>query len=430
MRKLGFLGYMVLALLGLGGCGGGTPPPPNSITLTVVDAQNVGYAAAYQVGTGPWTSFTFSGTHTYTLNLGGSSKYGVAVRCNSVIPGSPPEVHVIQATNAELTNPKVTCSSPAPSTVNYTLTVDVTSVPGIASGDLVVVSGQGFQSSGLVTQSGSNYTATVNLSAQAASQDLVLAVVEQPVGSFANVRAAKVLRNVTISNGGSSSYMFTSGDVLATANISVAVPAGFTPTYRYVEVYALSSDNKGWGPVGGTSNPAVTNFPYRPVSGFASGDRYVATAFAGDSFNVLERFKGFTTGNASLTLPNPWPTGSLTVTRQAHPTVSGLAYTDPNLRAYGVELEDSSLIYQVTLSKGWLGSTTSYAVPDLSSQLTYTPFASSTTVNVSVSAILSPQAVLGLDSNDPASFSATTDIALVHATNQYIQSGTGSITLP
>ncbi len=71
-----------------------------------------------------------------------------------------------------------------------------------------------------------------------------------------------------------------------------------------------------------------------------------------------------------------------------------------------------------------------HAAPDLSSQLTYIPFASSTTVYVSVSAIFSPQAVLGLDSNNPASFSAITDIALVHATNQYTQSGTGSITLP
>ncbi|WP_114312155.1 hypothetical protein [Thermus caldifontis] len=182
--------------------------------------------------------------------------------------------------------------------------------------------------------------------------------------------------------------------------------------------------------MGDANGTAVTNFPYRPVSGFASGDRYVAMAVAGDNSNVLERFKGFTAGNASLTLPNPWPTGSLTVTCEAHPTVSGLAYTDPNLRAYGVELKDSSLIYQVTLSKGWLGSATSYGVPDLSSQLAYTPFASFTTVYVSVSAILSPQPVLGLDSSDPASFSATTDISLVHAIDSYTQSGTGSISLP
>lgn len=430
MKALGVIFLGILALLGLVGCGGGTPPPPNSITLTVLDSQNVGYAAAYQVGSGSWTVFTPSSTHTYTFSLSGNSKYGVAVRCNSVVPGNPPEVHVIQATNAELANPKVTCSGPNPSTVSYTLTVDVTNVPGIASGDLVVVSGQGFQPPGSVTQSGINYTATVNLSAQVGIQDLVLAVVAQPPTNPANVRAAKVLRNVNISNGGSSSYTFISGDVLATANVSVTLPTGFTPTYGQASMFYLSNDNKGWGLVGGASGTAAANFPYRPVAGFASGDRYVVLAVAGNSSNVLERFKGSTAGSVSLTLPNPWPASSVAVTCEAHPTVSGLAYTDPNLRAYGIELEDSTLIYQTTLSKGWLGGATIYTVPDLSSQLGYTPFAPLTTVYVSVSSVVASHPVLNLDSNDPASFTATTDISLIHAIGQYVQSGVGSISLP
>ncbi|MBW6394445.1 peptidase S8 and S53 subtilisin kexin sedolisin [Thermus sp. SYSU G05001] len=436
MKALGVICLGVLALLGLVGCGGGTPPPPNSITLTVLDSQNVGYAAAYQVGSGSWTVFTPSSTHTYTFSLSSNSKYGVAVRCNSVVPSNPPEVHVIQATNAELANPKVTCSGPNPSTVSYTLTVDVTNVPGIASGDLVMVSGQGFQSSGsfqssgIVTQSGTTYTASVSLNAQAGSQDLVVAVVEQPLANPVNLRATKVLRNVNVSSGGSSSYTFTSGDVLATANVSVTLPTGFTPTYGQASMFYLSNDNKGWGLVGDASGTAAANFPYRPVAGFASGDRYVVLAVAGNSSNVLERFKGSTGGSVSLTLPNPWPASSVAVTCEAHPTVSGLAYTDPNLRAYGIELEDSTLIYQTTLSKGWLGGTTTYTVPDLSSQLGYTPFAPLTTVYVSVSAVVASHPVLNLDSNDQASFTATTDISLIHAIGQYVQSGVGSISLP
>lgn len=430
MRKISLLGLAVLVLLGVAGCGGGTPPPPNSITLTVVDAQNVGYAAAYQVGSGSWATFPFSNTHIYTFSLSGNSDYGVAVRCNPVVPGNPPEVHVIQATNAELANPKVTCSSPNPSTVNYTLTVDVTNVPGIANGDLVVVSGQGFQSAGVVAQSGSNYTASVNLTAQAGSQDLVLAVLEQPTGNPFHFRAAKVLRNVNISNAGSSSYAFTSGDVLATANISVTLPTGFTPTYGQTQVFYLSLDDKGWGVVGGGSGGVAVNVPYRQVSGFSSGDRYVAMAIAGNGSNVLEQFKGSAGGNISLALPNPWPASSLHVTREAHPMVSGLGYADPNLKAYAIGLEDSTLIYRATLSKGWLGNTTSYLVPDLSAQLGYTPFAPMSAVNVEITASLSPVNILNLDSGDPASFGANTDISLVHATGQYTQSGTGSISLP
>ncbi len=428
MRKLSLWFLGAVALLGLAGCGGGTLPPPGSITLTVTDSQNVGYAAAYQVGSGPWTAFSPNSTHTYTFSLGGNSKYGVAVRCNSVVPGNPPEVHVIQATNAELANPKVTCSSPSPSTVNYTLTVDVTNVPGVMSGDLVLVSGQGFQSPGSVSQSGSSFTATVNLTAQAGSQDLLVAVWDS--SSSSPPRAAKVLRSVNISGGGSSSATFMSADTLPSASVSVGLPSGFSPTFGQAQVYYLSTDNKGWGLVGGASGTTALNFPYRPVAGFASGDRYVAFGLAGNASNVLERFKGAGGGAITLALPNPWPANSLTVTCEAHPTVSGLSYADPNLRAYTIELENSTLIYQVTLGKGWLGNATSYTVPDLSSQLGYTPFATLATVNVSITALLSPANVLSLDVNDPASFTATTDISLVHATGQYTQSGMGTITLP
>lgn len=89
-RKWTALG--LLAALLLAGCGGGTPPPPGSITLTVVDAQNVGYAAAYQLGSGAWTTLTtFPGTNTYTINLSGNTTYGVAVRCNPFLSGTPPK---------------------------------------------------------------------------------------------------------------------------------------------------------------------------------------------------------------------------------------------------------------------------------------------------------------------------------------------------
>ncbi|MFN4232775.1 hypothetical protein [Thermus sp.] len=57
-------------------------------------------------------------------------------------------------------------------------------------------------------------------------------------------------------------------------------------------------------------------------------------------------------------------------------------------------------------------------------------FAQGTTVHVSVTAIVAPHPVLNLDSNDPASLTATTDISLIHAMDQYVQSGVGSINLP
>ncbi|WP_244187461.1 tetratricopeptide repeat protein [Thermus tenuipuniceus] len=409
----------------LAACGGGSSPPPSSITLTVVDSQNLGYAAAYQLGNGTWTAFTPSSSNTYTFNLSGNTVYGVAVRCNPLAPGMPTQVQVIQAAATELSNPKVTCSGPNPSTVNYTLNVNVSAVPGITAGDSVIVSGKGF-SAGANVLNPANPVA-VSLSAPAGAQDLLVTVFAS--GNPVNYKAAKVLRNMSISGGGSSNTSFAATDALAPANLTVSLPSGFTPTFGNASVIYLSSDNQGLGQVGSAIGTAAANFSYRPVSGFGSGDRYLAFAVAGNSSNVLERYKGSTGGNIGLTLPNPWAPGSLLLSALAHPTVNGLSYSGTNLQAYRIELEDATLVYQVTLGKGWLGTSTVYTFPNLTSQLTYTPFANASTVQASVSAVLSPNPVLGLDENNPASFTATTDIALAIATGNYTVGGS-NLSLP
>ena len=95
-------------------------------------------AAAYQVGSGSWQLLPMSGTasKTGTFNLGGETKYGVAVRCSSLV------VKVIQATASELPNPKLECSSSAPTNVSFTVNVSV-DASLLASGDLVCVNGMG-----------------------------------------------------------------------------------------------------------------------------------------------------------------------------------------------------------------------------------------------------------------------------------------------
>lgn len=424
MKHTSRLLLLVFGVL-LAACGGGSSPPPSSITLTVVDGQNLGYSASYQLGSGAWTALTLSSSNTYTLNLSGNTVYGVAVRCNPLLPGMATEVHLIQAAATELSNPKVTCSGPTPNTVAYTLNVDVSGVPGVVAGDTVTVSGKGFSAGGNVLNPANSVT--VSLSAPAGIQDLLVTV--SASGNPTNYKVAKVLRNVNISNGGSSSTSLGAADALASANLSVSVPSGFIPTFGSASVNYLSSDNQGQGWVGHATGSAATSFPYRPVSGFGAGDRYLAFAVAGNSGNVLERFKGGSGGALSLTLPNPWAPGSLSLSAQAHPTVSGLSYGGANLQAYRLELEDSTLVYQATLGKGWLGSSTTYTFPDLASLLGYTPFANASTVQASVSALLSPSPVLSLDESDPASFTATTDIALAIATGTYTVGGS-NLSLP
>ncbi|MGK0619372.1 hypothetical protein [Meiothermus cerbereus] len=122
----------------LAACGGGAPPPPSSITLTVEDPMGNFNAAAYQVGSGSWQPLSLSGTTTKTgtFSLGGQTKYGVALRCSSLV------VKVIQATASELPNPKLECSSSTPTTVPFTVNVSV-DASLLASGDSVCVNGTG-----------------------------------------------------------------------------------------------------------------------------------------------------------------------------------------------------------------------------------------------------------------------------------------------
>ncbi len=169
-----------LLALFLAACGGGVPPPPSSITLTVEDPMNCLNAAAYQVGSGPWQLLTMSGTATKTgtFSLGSQSQYGVAVRCNNW------EVKVIQATASELPNPKLKCSSSAPSTVSFTVNVNVGI--GFAPLDWVCVNGTG------CVPASNSVSTTLNL--RPGSQDLVVTLVDFTSGI--SVKAAKVVRNV------------------------------------------------------------------------------------------------------------------------------------------------------------------------------------------------------------------------------------------
>ncbi|GAA6763554.1 MULTISPECIES: peptidase S8 and S53 subtilisin kexin sedolisin [Thermus] len=422
---------MVRKLLGMGlagmlaGCGGGTVPPPSSITLTVVDTQNVGYAAAYQLGSGSWTALTPNPGGTYTISVRGNTLYGVAVRCNPLVPGMAVEVHVIQAAASELANPKVTCSGTNPSTVSYTLTVNAPGVPGLAVGDTVMASGRAFSAGGTVTSLTS--PVAVPLTAPAGTQDLLVTV--SAPGNPTNYKAAKVVRGVNISAGGSSSVTLTASDAPPLQTLMVTLPVGFSPTFGMAQVVYLSADNQGLGTVGSATGSAATNLSFRPVSGFGPGDRYAAFAVAGAGGHVLEAYKGSGGGAISLALPNPWPTGSLGLSAAAHPTVSGLSYSGANLRAYRLELEDPTLVYHATLGKGWLGTATGYSFPDLSSTLGHTPFASGSTVHASVSALLSASPLLQLDATDPGAFTATTDIGLAIATGSYTVGG-ASASLP
>jgi len=407
MTKPNRLLFLPLALF-LAACGGGAPPSPGSITLTVEDPMGNFNAAAYQVGSGPWQLLSMSGTSTKTgtFSLGNQSEYGVAVRCGL-------EVKVIQATSSELPNPKLSCSSPSSSFVSFTVTV--TFAPNLSPGsnDYVFVNGSAYALA-------SSPTTTVTAALEAGTQDLVITLVDMttPPGS---VKVAKVVRSVNVVNAGSLTVTLSSADVIAPVALGLPTPPP-GHTLGIPAVLYLASGGKGYPSVGVPPNS------YRPVSGFASGDLYYAelNASSGNSFLASTLFF---TGAPSLSLPAPWTPGSLSVTQTAHPSLSGLSRSESDLQGYEITLSLFGQLYHTTfLSKGWLGSATSYSVPDLSIQLGYTTPTTGSGF-FTVTALLSNKLVLALD---PSSFIPSAGDYVQGATAQTTSYtvGGGSLTLP
>ena len=393
--------------LALAACGGGAPPPPSSITLTVEDPMGSFNAAAYQVGAGSWQPLSLSGTtsKTGTFNLGGQTKYGVAVRCSSLV------VKVIQATASELPNPKLECSSSTPTSVPFTVNVSV-DASLLASGDSVCVN-----DTGCLSASGN---VPIGLNLKPVTQDLLVTL-----ENSGSVKVAKVLKNVNVISGGSTNASLTSSDQLAPVSLTLPTPpTGYTGSSGAL-VFYLSSSNTGDGLV----NASPTS--YRPVSGFGGGDRYAALVQANATNASLQSIQIFSSGSPNLSFPAPWSSGSLTVDQTAHPNVSGFSPNDSGLQGYRIYLQIAGQIYYTaSLTKNWLGSATSYTLPDLSasSLLGYTPPAGSGSFKVS--AILSNKNLFALDPNNPSAFQAGDYLKEATAqTNSYTVGG-GTLTLP
>ncbi|MGQ9735051.1 MAG: peptidase S8 and S53 subtilisin kexin sedolisin [Thermaceae bacterium] len=312
-----------------------------------------------------------TGTKTATFSLGNESKYGVAVRCGDS------DVKVIQATNSELANPKIVCSSPpspTPSMVPFTVNVNIDSSL-LAEGDQVCINLN-------CGTAAANTKITVNL--EPSKPDLLITLKD---GSNW-VKVAKVERGVDVAGGRDTTVILEPSDQLEPEPFSgPSVPTEYS--INVVGVSYLSGNNTAFGALNASSTS------YRPVRWFSGGDRYVAMAYATNAYAKLFLLQLFSGGRLSLSFPQPWSSGSLTIQQNAHPIFPSLGRTDDDLRAYLInfQLYDSSqpsrLSHTTVLSKGWLDGSTSYSVPDLSGLLGYNPPSNGSKGTLMVTALLS-----------------------------------------
>lgn len=443
MQKVNWTRILIVALAGiLGACNvsgenrnEGVPPnPPQYVTLNVEDPSKGGYTVAYQVGSGGWLRFDPNPYHVYTINLQGQDRYGVAVYCNTG------EISLIQATGTEVPAPRILCGYPSTSRDYglYTLYLNLTQT-GASVGDSVVV----WSRMSIREQAvGDPNSVSVQFASYLEPQDLLVTVVRggwPPSFHNTEVLSAEVLRVINVTNGGFSVHSL--GAPLKTSRVAInGVPSGFDLLPGlFSGVLYLSGNDRDRGGVGFArgGNP----FSYREVRGFGQGDRYVLTLHYTDSaqrsfINVL---KGFSGGDIAITLPMPWSPNSLSVTSEAHPTISGLNRVEPKLRGYGLLLEAGGYRYQTLLSKGWLGSSTAYKVPDLQTLLGYTPPGTRAEIKVWVTALISSDPLLGVVRqttwflpilDDPSAITATLEAYSVGAGGGYSVGQGGGVRFP
>ncbi len=381
----------LLLALGLGlllsACGGGAPPLPGSITLTVEDPGGSFDAAAYQVGTGPWQSLGMSSgsTRTGTFSLNGNTKYGVAVRCSGLV------VHVIQATASELPNPKLFCSAPSYSgTLNVTVNIDNSLLPAglvCAKADLT--------SSSVCASAANSVSLTLN-TLPTGSRDLLVTLKD----SGGAVTVAKVVKNVSVP--GSTTVNLLPADQLSPISFTPPTPPmGYTSGADLI--FYLNGNKNVFDLV---SAPPSS---YRSVSGASSDPghlyAYDGNASAGAGFVATYQF--WSTTPPALSYPGPWNTGSLSVQPNAHPTISGLSRSESDLRSYRIEYNiPAQIYYTAVLSKGWLGTTTSYTLPDLSASTLLGYTLPSGSGSILVEANFSNKPVLSLNPTDLSPWAA------------------------
>jgi len=356
MRKAVYTALMALAFL-LAACGGqtGTGGGGNTVTVRLTDPQNAFQKAYYRVENGSWTQLIFANDQ---ATFQASNTYEVAARCET-------EVQFYKATRDKLSVLPILCPQKDrsnPDSDSVFITIDVSLPPKIGNisirdGDTVAMIG--------ASQPSQNLRATLSLYHPRGQQTVGLMVFRGDFTDYDIIPIGGKLIDLDIQE--RQVYLVDSAGWVPFAHrtISVTPPSGYglgftRPTVAFYKKGMKRPLPVGLGGLYGVFPPEM-------------GGRYVGYAVYENTSLGRFLFAMKDTGGSdwNISLPSPWVTGQFNVNG------STFTVTYPNAQAFSLAGEgflrdrrsDAPLLVKATfLSEG---SSTTYALPDLSDRLGY-----------------------------------------------------------
>lgn len=343
------MGVAIVTSFFLLGCGGGGSSGDSDGDGGGADTVSVNLKgadwAAYEAS--PWQAIDLTALEndTFTFTPDSSGKYGIAVHC----AGDDNEISIYQFTRSEMAVSVAGCTDET-QTASYSVTGTVS---GATEGNPIFLSMSGASS---VLPLGNGPYTLDNVSA--GTRDLLGAELNMDMvpQKFAIDRDIIVDGNLT-----GKDLDFGSGYNTVPHTLSVTGGEG---TAMFV------SKNGSFGMIGSTDQSAW----YAIGGGTISGDMYNFIAQSDDETKMIFQIKDAQNdpGNTTLDCDAITSYDSVLADGQLLTTYSGLNYlpaaSSPEVRMYTLNQgqDATDVDHEIWVSKGWLGTATSYTLPDLS----------------------------------------------------------------
>jgi hypothetical protein len=361
------LGLILLcSLIGCGSSGMNNGKMGTTVTASFAGAT-MPSAVAYQAGTaGRFQGLALSGsTVSFTLPEG-TSAYGFAYICPTFFAAnSYSNESIIEATAADATSLSLACPSLSG---NISATFDVSAIPGATSTLLFegYWNDQMYGTSGVQSLSGVP-TGTFDVALVAIGENGALAI--------------QIQRGVNVTSSTSIAFPpMTAANELGSAPVSIAnappgTTAGFYTTYQTTG--GLSAILPA--PLNGVPQ---STYPTVPSGQSQPGDFYLVHAIANLTGSPSESLTALVSSNtaSAVTATLPSPSGSLTApTAAAFPTfnanTAGFTIAGTVVDSSWTQFQTPSTVYNTYTSatETWLGTNTTFTVPDLSTLTGFAP---------------------------------------------------------